>query len=93
MQRPRIVISVEGGQVQDVFCSDPNAQVILVDWDPEPDPQTARNGFVPGQHRSAPFVGAFATRPFSDFANTVERIVFQEAQESGVIEDVAFVVS
>ncbi len=29
----RVVINVYGGVVQDVFCSDPDAQVTLVDWD------------------------------------------------------------
>ncbi|MBN2579378.1 MAG: hypothetical protein JXB10_10335 [Pirellulales bacterium] len=30
---PRIVLNVSGGVVQEVFCSDPHAQVVLIDWD------------------------------------------------------------
>ncbi|MEX2213237.1 MAG: hypothetical protein WD768_03865 [Phycisphaeraceae bacterium] len=33
--QPTIVISVHGGLVQDVFCSEPDTRVILVDWDQE----------------------------------------------------------
>jgi hypothetical protein len=29
----RIVISVNAGIVQEVFCTDPNAEVTLIDWD------------------------------------------------------------
>ena len=31
----RIVLNMSGGVVQDVFCSAPGAEVILVDWDVE----------------------------------------------------------
>ena len=30
---PTVIISVHGGLVQDVFCSDPDTRVALVDWD------------------------------------------------------------
>ena len=33
--RAQIVINVSGGVVQDVFSSDPTAQILLVDWDVE----------------------------------------------------------
>ena len=33
--KTKIVISVYGGNVQDVFCSDPQAEVVVVDWDTE----------------------------------------------------------
>ena len=37
----RIVLNVSGGVVQDVFCSDPQADVVLVDWDTDGcDPDT-----------------------------------------------------
>jgi len=32
--RPRVVLNVSGGAVQDVYCSDPDAaDIVLVDWD------------------------------------------------------------
>jgi len=32
----QLVINVYGGLVQEVFCSDPEIAVLLVDWDVEP---------------------------------------------------------
>lgn len=32
----QLVINVYGGLVQEVFCSDPEIEVLLVDWDVEP---------------------------------------------------------
>ena len=34
-QKPTVIISVHGGLVQDVFCSEPCTRVVLVDWDQE----------------------------------------------------------
>lgn len=36
MSTSQLVINVYGGIVQEVFCSDPNMEVLLVDWDVEP---------------------------------------------------------
>lgn len=33
MSRPEIVINVHGGVVQDVFCSEELADLVIVDWD------------------------------------------------------------
>ena len=33
MSSTKIVIEIQGGLVQDVFCSDHNADVTIVDWD------------------------------------------------------------
>ena len=33
MTRPRVIVSVHGGLVQDVFCSVPGVRVLIVDWD------------------------------------------------------------
>ena len=35
MANTQIVINVYGGLVQDVYCSEPDAQAIVVDWDTE----------------------------------------------------------
>jgi len=45
MSKPAIVLNVYDGIVQDVFCSTPDAQVILVDWDIE-DWDRSENGVV-----------------------------------------------
>ena len=34
-RRPRVVLNVSGGAVQDVYCSDTEADIVLVDWDTE----------------------------------------------------------
>ena len=34
-RRPRVVLNVSGGAVQDVYCSDPEADIVIVDWDTE----------------------------------------------------------
>lgn len=31
----RVVVNVSGGAVQDVYCSDPQADIVIVDWDTE----------------------------------------------------------
>jgi hypothetical protein len=36
MSNTQLVINVYGGLVQEVFCSDPEIEVLLVDWDVEP---------------------------------------------------------
>ncbi len=36
MPTSQLVINVYGGLVQEVFCSDPEIEVLLVDWDVEP---------------------------------------------------------
>jgi hypothetical protein len=41
--RTQIVLNLSGGVVQDVFSSDPTAQVLLVDWDVEGDPLADRD--------------------------------------------------
>jgi hypothetical protein len=35
MATTQLVINVYGGLVQEVFCSDPDLEVLLVDWDVE----------------------------------------------------------
>lgn len=37
MPQTEIVFSVQGGLVQDVYCSDPDVQIVVVDWDGVPD--------------------------------------------------------
>ena len=36
MSKSQLVINVYGGLMQEVFCSDPGIEVLLVDWDVEP---------------------------------------------------------
>jgi hypothetical protein len=76
MNRPRIVISVHGGFVRDVFSSVENTEIVLVDWDVDPNdlsPEVVdviRNG----RSRSAlsALVGCFDGLPFRDLSGTDE---------------------
>jgi len=36
MSQPQIVINIQGGVIQEVFCSGPLAELTVVDWDTEP---------------------------------------------------------
>ena len=85
---PTIVVNVSGGVVQDVFCSAPDTNVLLVDWDvQENDPSSP--GVVSltlhGRSRSA-FVSESQAQPLGKLLNTdVERAI-QAAVQQGVLE-------
>ena len=71
MSRAQIVISVHGGYVLDVFCSVENAEVVLVDWDVDPDDPSPDVVQVIDIRRSRlALVGRFEARPFSDLSGT-----------------------
>lgn len=91
MQKPRIIISVYGGLVQDVFCSVRDAQVVLVDWDQ--DAEAATEESVAKSGPIAPLVGAFAVRPIDDLVDTEEHAVIRDACDKGVLDEGVFVVS
>lgn len=46
MSKTKVVINLYGGLVQEVFCSDQDADIVVVDWDtetcPEADPDITR---------------------------------------------------
>jgi len=45
---PQVVVNIHGGVVQDVYCDEPLADLIVVDWDTSPDDdgitEAAHNG-------------------------------------------------
>ena len=92
MDKPRIIISMFGGLVQDVFCSIPDTQVVLVDWDQDPDPPFVRDDLARGHNCSA-LVGAFDARSIEDLAATDEEAAIHDAQEKGLIDEPVFAVS
>lgn len=66
--KTRIVISLNGGLVQDVFCTDPEAEVTLIDWDTQ-DADDGADGLVDvGTDRAA--VGGYAVSPWSVLVGT-----------------------
>ena len=69
----QIVLNVSGGTVQDVFCSDSNAHVQIVDWDvQESDPDAP--GIVEVQveqgRKQLAFVGGLLANPMPDLVGT-----------------------
>jgi hypothetical protein len=61
MPKPEFVLSIHGGVLQDVYASDPDIDIILVDWDvagslPE------EEGLVHAVHNKR-LVKAFVSRP------------------------------
>lgn len=71
MQPTHIIINVHGGTVQDVFCSDSNAHVQIVDWDiQETDPNSP--GIVEVEHgrQQLAFVGGLLPNPLVHLAGT-----------------------
>jgi hypothetical protein len=81
MNRPRIVISVNGGYVRDVHCSVENAEVVLVDWDVEPGDFSPEVVDVIRNRRSRnALVECFDALPFRDLSGTYEAAaIFQSA--------------
>lgn len=61
MPKPEIILSIHGGVLQDVFASDPDIDIILVDWDVAgsvPDDE----GLIHAVHNKR-LVKAFVSRP------------------------------
>jgi len=73
---PTVIISVHGGLVQDVFCSDPNTRVVLVDWD-----QDSHCVGHPGVIESDGKAVAVVEYPLADF-NSLQGTDVERALES-----------
>ena len=73
MTKPRVLLSIYGGLIQDVFSTDPTIELIVVDWDTE-DSDTELDELVEitdaqGKSNRA-FVGLQPIRPFDELAGT-----------------------
>ena len=73
----RIVVSICGGVIQDVYCSDDNAQTVIVDWDNE-DCESSASGIVEvqveGVGKTLVYVADYLTQPLKNLLDTdVER--------------------
>jgi len=73
MSKPFVVLSMNGGLIQDAFSTDPTIQLIIVDWDTA-DSDTELDELVEvtdargGSNRA--FVGVQPTKPFEEIAGT-----------------------
>jgi hypothetical protein len=88
MPLTQIVLNISGGIVQEVFCSDPAAEVIVVDWDTEhcspdePGMVTVRN-FYDREHRV--LVGRREVLPLGELAGTDAEAAIEEANWAPVV--------
>ena len=48
MPEPKIVLNIQGGVFQEVFCSGPLAELTVVDWDTEPGDEGVTEAAVHG---------------------------------------------
>ena len=75
MAQPRIVISVHGGYVRDVFSSIEDVEIVLVDWDVDPnDPSPDVVETIDAGRTKHALVGSFEARPFSDLSGTKDAV-------------------
>lgn len=67
--RTQIIINVSGGLVQDVACSDPHAEIVIVDWDCD-DPDSGVAVLTSsGSHKFA-WISELDACPLSDLVGT-----------------------
>lgn len=80
MSKPRIILNVSGGVVQDVFCSDFETEVILVDWDTEGCDSSDDDVFQIGGRAAAAFVARVDVAPCHELAGTDVEAALRAAQ-------------
>ncbi len=71
--RCQIVVSMCGGVIQDVYCSDPQAQTTIVDWDNEDCEPTANGIFevqIEDVGKTLVYVADFLTQPMKNISGT-----------------------
>jgi len=89
MTIPQLIINLHGGLVQDVFCSVPGVQVLVVDWDVEGS-FPGEPGIVDVPLASGPCqacVSDFATASLQELAGTDVEAAIDAACQQGVLCD------
>ncbi len=73
---PRVIVEVQGGLVQEVYCDDPSVEVVLVDWDTEGCEPDADDLVTVGDDlvRAVPFQTTPAKDMPPETAEAVERV-------------------
>jgi hypothetical protein len=80
---PRIVLNVSGGVVQEVFCLDPHAQVVLIDWDADGADPENENVVTVEQEGGKPltaYVAEFPTTPLPSVLGTCTETILEAAK-------------
>lgn len=89
MTRPRVIVSVHGGLVQDVFCSVPGVRVLVVDWDVDGS-FPGEPGIVDVQLATGPSqacVTDVAATSADELAGTDVEAAINAAYQQGVLDD------
>jgi hypothetical protein len=87
MPATQFVINVHGGIVQDVYCSDPAAEVLVVDWDVDGS-QPGEPGIVEVQlprYTLNAAVGTLSVSPLQSLAGTDVQAALDAAQAQGLL--------
>ena len=89
MAKHQLIINMNGGLVQDVFCSVPGIQVLVVDWDAEGacpgDPGIVDVPLPDGPCRAC--VSDFPVAPMNEVAGTDVEAAVEAACQQGVLCD------
>jgi hypothetical protein len=88
----QIVLSVSGGCLQDVFSSDPDVEVVLVDWDTEgrsADEDPIVEITADGKYPALAVVVDFPVAAIADLAGTDEERAIEAAIQRGILNDAA----
>jgi hypothetical protein len=89
MTRPQVIINLHGGLVQDVFCSVPGAQVLVIDWDVEGsfpgEPGIVDVWLAAGPCQAC--VGDFPAASLNELAGTDVEAAIDAACQQGVLCD------
>ena len=91
MYRPQLVIHVSGGVVQNVFSSDRDAEIILVDWDVNNASTTESNTVaVELHHRTVlAHVGPLSPLPLHELAGSDLELAVEAAFHQGILAEPA----
>jgi hypothetical protein len=89
MTRPQVIINLHGGLVQDVFCSVPDVQVLVVDWDVEGsfpgEPGVVDVPLATGPCQAC--VSDFAVASLNELVGTDVEVAVDAAIQQGVLCD------
>lgn len=85
MARPQIVLNVRGGIVQDVFASNPDLQVVVVDWDTEGFESPALVELTLNGKRCTASVVTFPAQPLEELAGSDVEQAVDAACEQGLL--------
>lgn len=89
MNNPQVVICISGGVIQEIFTSDRDTGIVLLDWDAER--TTAHDPAVVSVHladrNKLVRVIDFTPQPLAELAGTDAELAVEAAFEEGVLHE------